>query len=150
VRFPPPLAEADIARFERLRGVTLPVEYRAFVQDLGNGGKGPPAYGLCGLGELPSDFNWPAPELSKPFPFTKAWVWEHGDVSAEGTKAEITHGILILGTDGCGQYWALVVNGTASGQVWMLTDVGITPLGPSMTFLEWYEAWLDGKRKWWG
>jgi hypothetical protein len=142
-----PLAESDIVRFEESRGVTLPAEYRAFVQCLGNGGSGPPAYGLCGLGEVLSDFNWPAPDFSKPFPFTKAWVWEDGDVSAEGTKADVTHGILVLGTDGCGQYWTLVVNGPAAGQVWMLTDVGVTPLVPSMTLLQWYEAWLDGKRE---
>ncbi len=78
------------------------------------------------------------------------WVWEDGDSSAEGTKTDVTHGIFVLGTDGCGQYWILVANGPASGQIWMLADVGITPLVPSMTFLEWYEAWLDGKRNWWG
>lgn len=150
VQLYPPLGEADIAGFEESRRVALPAEYRAFLQCVGNGGSGPPAYGLCGLGEVPSDFNGPAPDLSKPFPFTKAWVWEDGDISPEGTKADVTHGILVLGTDGCGQYWTLVGNGPALGQVWMLADVGITPLVPSMTFLEWYEAWLDGKREWWG
>ena len=150
VKLCPPVEEADLVQFEQSRGVTLPAEYRTFLQSLGNGGSGPPAYGLCGLGEMPSDFNWPAPDLSKPFPFTKAWVWEDGDVSAEGAKTDVTHGVLVLGTDGCGQYWTLVANGPASGQVWMLTDVGVTPLVPSMTLLEWYDAWLDGQRDWWG
>ncbi len=44
-------------------------------------------------------------------------------------------GVLTLGTDGCGQFWALVVHGPQFGKVWMLADVGITPTVPALTFL---------------
>jgi hypothetical protein len=101
------------------------------------------------LGEVPADFGSPAPDLSKPFPFTKPWVWEDGEASLEGSREDVERGVIILGTDGCAQYWALVVNGPDFGKVWMLADVGILPLAPGMTFLEWYEAWLDGRRDWW-
>jgi len=89
------------------------------------------------------------PDLAKPFPFTKRWVWEDGHACPEGRKEDVCCGVLILGTDGCAQYWALVVNGRDLGKVWLLADVGIAPLEPGMTFQAWYEAWLDGKRSWW-
>jgi hypothetical protein len=135
-----PISEADLRTFEQNNRLRLPEDYR---------GQGPPDYGLCGFGELPSDFNQPVPDLSHSFPFTKPWIWEDGDESEEGTTDDVSCGVLILGTDGCAQYWALVVKGPDEGKIWMLCDVGIIPLRPAMTFLEWYEAWLDGKRDWW-
>jgi hypothetical protein len=148
IRFSPPLTDTGIADFERRTGVSLPADYREFLSQIGNGGVGPPSYGLCPLGSTPSDFDGSL-DLSKPFPFTKPWIWEDGAVSSEGGQDDVNCGVLIIGTDGCGQYWALVVRGPDCGKIWMLTDVGITPLAPGMSFLEWCEAWLDGKRDWW-
>jgi hypothetical protein len=143
------LSEKDLAMFEQERGVELPADYRAYLQ-IANGGAGPPEYGLCSLGSLPSDYGLPPPDLSKPFPFTRSWIWEDGESSPEGQQDDTQCGVLILGTDGCAQYWALVVNGPERGKIWMLTDVGIMPLVPDLTFSGWFEAWLDGKRDWWG
>jgi SMI1 / KNR4 family (SUKH-1) len=144
------LSETDLAMFEQERGVELPADYRAYLLQIANGGAGPPEYGLGSLGSLPSDYRLPAPDLSKPFPFTRSWVWEDGETSPEGQQDDTHYGVLILGTDGCAQYWALVVNGPERGKIWMFTDVGIMPLVPGMTFSGWFEAWLDGKRDWWG
>lgn len=149
VKLSPTLAEAQVADYEQLHGIRLPSDYRAFVLHVGNGSTGSPSYGLCRLGNVPSDFDLPVPNVSKVFPFTKPWVWENGNPSAEGVAEDVNCGVLILGTDGCAQYWALVVNGPEFGNVWMLTDVGITPTVPRMTFLEWYRSWIRGKRDWW-
>lgn len=149
-RLSPTLTEAQVASFEQSHGVRLPSDYREFLLRIGNGGDGPAAYGLCALGTIPFDFGRPAPELSKPFHFTQSWIWEGEAASAKEGKDDVYCGVLILGTDGCGLYWALILRGPEVGRIWMLADVGITPVVPRMTFTEWYEAWLDGKRDWWG
>jgi SMI1 / KNR4 family (SUKH-1) len=150
IRLSSTLIEEDIASFEHSNGISLPSDYREFVLRVGNGGVGPPDYGLCALGQTPSDFDFASPDLSRPFPFTQPWIWEDGGTSSEGQQADAYCGVVILGTDGCGQYWAVVVRGPDYGKIWMLADVGIQPTIPSMTFIEWYETWLDGKRDWWG
>jgi hypothetical protein len=71
------------------------------------------------------------------------------DTSSEGEQADAYRGVVILGSDGCAQYWALVVRGPDFGKIWILADVGIQPTIPGMSFTEWYEAWLDGKQDWW-
>lgn len=144
-----PLPETELEIFEENNHLDLPGDYRKFLIQVGSGDQGPPAYGFCGFGQWPSDFDQPWPDLSRPFPFTQPWVWEDGDKSEEGTEIDVHCGVLVLGTDGCAQYWALVVRGPDTGKIWMPCDVGIIPLRPAMTFLEWYEAWLDGKRDWW-
>ena len=147
VRFSRCLPEKVVADFESANGIGLPPDYRQFLLNVGNGGDGPPTFGLCSLGAIPPDFDFGLPDLAKPFPFTRAWVWESGTISTEGAWSDANCGVLILGTDGCGLYWALVVRGPDFGSIWMLSDVGITPTIPKMTFTEWYEAWLDGTSK---
>ena len=150
IHLSPPLTEAGVADFERSNEVRLPPDYREFLLCVGDRGVGPPDYGLCGLGKTPPDFDFASTDLSRPFPFTLPWTWEDGDTSSEGEQEDACRGVLILGTDGCGFYWALVVRGPESGKIWSLADVGIAPTVPSMTFVEWYESWLDGKKDSWG
>src|SRR5438045_1758187 len=80
-----PLTEREVVEFEQLHGIALPEEYRLFVTRLGNGGVGPPSYGLLPLGRPASDMLpeeralWAdLPYIQRPFPFTKYWVWEEG------------------------------------------------------------------------
>jgi len=150
IQLSPPVAEADVVEFEKSNGLRLPQDYRDFLLCVGRSGLGPPTCGLCGFGETPTSFDLGRIDLSRPFPFTRPWVWEAEAISDEGGKAEICCGIVVLGTDGCGQFWALIVRGPETGKIWMLTDVGIQPTVPSMTFTDWYEAWLDGRTEWWG
>jgi hypothetical protein len=67
----PCLTEEEVARFEERHKVRLPEEYRLFLMTVGNGGKGPPLYGLPRLGEVPSDYRKSAAEvlsdITKPF-----------------------------------------------------------------------------------
>jgi hypothetical protein len=152
----PPLGEETVAAFERRHGIGLPDAYREFLLRVGDGGGGPPEYGLMRLGEVPKDMlpqeaaTWRSlPKVTEPFPFTQAWVWEDGDTSPEGTGDEVSCGSLCLGTDGCAMYWHLVVSGPERGHVWMLCGEGIQPTVPKRDFLRWYEDWLDGVQDWW-
>ncbi len=50
-RMAPPLSFESVAQFEAAHGITLPDDFREFLITVGNGGIGPPTYGLLGLGE---------------------------------------------------------------------------------------------------
>src|SRR5205807_2245224 len=122
--------------------------------DIGNGGKGPPAYGLTPLGQPPSWVTgdlakaWTAlRDVAKPFPLTQSWCWEVDCDTAEEDKekkqASVLHGNLNLGTDGCGKYFLLIVTGAARDQIWeYVAGFGIRPLDPRCDFPAWVEAWL--------
>jgi hypothetical protein len=107
------------------------------------------------LGSVPNDLHpdekrsWlELPDLAKPFPFTKPWVWE-GEPYDAVKRATARHGSLHLGSEGCGMHWLLIVSGAERGNVWMYTSVGVVPLEPKRSFLDWVEAWLDGVTEWW-
>lgn len=149
-------SQGEVDSFERVRGIELPSEFRAFLLEVGNGGDGPPEHGLVGLGVAPADMNaeervfWRTlPQIAEPFPFTRAWVWEAGNESEEGGRSDVEHGSLCLGTEGCGMYWHLIVTGPDRGRVWLLSGEGIQPTTPKRDFMRWYEDWLDGVDDWW-
>lgn len=151
-RMNPCLSESDVEAFNQRWTIKLPLGYRRFLLTAGNGGLGPPAYGLLPLGEVPSDYDRSAGEvlahLGKPFPLAQGWVWG-GEQERKPELHRATHfGNLILGTGGCGQYWLLIVTGPQRGQIWFRTDVGIVPCDPPRDFLGWYEHWLAGGRDW--
>ncbi|WP_369171032.1 SMI1/KNR4 family protein [Streptomyces sp. R28] len=69
-----PLSEAEVAEAEAQWGISLPVEYRAFLLEVGAGGAGP-GYGLTTLGRTDAGWLWSDPgrgtvheRLSSPFP----------------------------------------------------------------------------------
>ena len=63
----------------------------------------------------------------------------------------VAHGVLPLGTDGCGMAPMLVVTGAERGKVWLFTEVGIGPdtmqsgdaLAQSHPFLDWLESRIE-------
>lgn len=150
----PPLSEVAVLQFESRWDVRLPAEYRCFLLEVGNGGTGPPDYGLKRLGEVPDDYWRAAPDvlrtLSTPFPLTQAWIWE-GEEEDEKPHLQdaIKNGKLVLGTDGCGMYWVLIVTGPERGNVWFESGEGVAPCRPSRDFLSWYEFWLACGKDWW-
>jgi hypothetical protein len=152
----PPLTEADIARFEAQHRLELPEAYRAFLLQIGNGGDGPPEYGIPKLGKIvthktrQTDAHLRAcyQELRfvrEPFPLVQAWVWEDEiDTDETVIHAARCHGHLYLGTEGCGLNWVLIVTGPERGLIWQIADEGAQPTIPRRDFLTWYEDWLDG------
>ncbi len=125
---------------------------------------GPPYYGLLPLAQTPQDWGPGRPErlLAEPFPLTAAWLWE-----AEGDEAALSeqefedriapvydHGSLLLGTDGCGMYWHLIVTGPQRGHVWLIDENGAIPFGTrpgtclmlgTPGFLGWVIRWAQGR-----
>lgn len=152
-----PATPERVTAFEAQHGIDLPLGYRDFLLTVADGGSGPPDYGLSKLGRAADDMSptecerWmKLPYVRSPFPFTKAWVWENGEVTDEGTMEQIEHGSILVGNDGCGQYWHLIVTGPDRGIPWLICGEGIGPVCPKRDFLTWYEDWLDGRDSFYG
>lgn len=145
--------------FERRHGIVLPEPYRTFVAEIADGASaGPPEYGMVRLGALPSDWgdDRPVRDPAKPFPLTGIWVWEAEDRTYEelGPLLEpvYDHGSLVLGTDGCGMYWHLIVTGPHRGHMWNISGEGACPFGAEFGyttgrsgFTGWVQHWAEGK-----
>jgi hypothetical protein len=150
VQLAPPATEDEVARFEVEHGVTLPPEYRWFLLNAGNGGHGPPYYGIEPLSDRAIEAGgFMAPErnhngrLAEPFLAREDDWSEREPEEADEEWAAREAGRLLLGTDGCAILWVLVLNGDARGEVWRLGDDTARRSAP--TFLDWYVEWLDAR-----
>jgi hypothetical protein len=172
MRMEPPLLPETMAAAEAMIGVELPEEYRSFAMRLGNGGAGP-AYGMYSLSVAlhESGIDVDPGLLSAPFPHVEYYnpatdpeviaFWRRMDAVGGNDDEEELHvahersGALVLCHEGCGHEHFLVVTGPARGTMWIDSrgsDQGFIPL--NVTFLEWYERWLDdvlagGRGSWW-
>lgn len=160
------LSNQTLTVFENEHQITLPQGYRAFLEQIGNGGMGP-YYGLETLADgICASLDYKAEQygiqnLSKPFPHTKEWNapgYREG-MSDEDYDAwqeqcfqeKEVFGLLRIANFGCGVSINLVVNGPSYGEIWVddrNNDNGIYPdfyFGNTerLNFLEWYELWLD-------
>ncbi|WP_212843624.1 SMI1/KNR4 family protein [Catellatospora sp. IY07-71] len=147
-----------VAAFEQEHGVVLPEPYRTFVAEISDGShSGPPEYGLIGLASQPSDWatHWPDRDLSQPFPLTSPWLWEGENRPVEELDRLLdpvfSHGSVVLGTDGCGMYWHLIVNGPHRGHIWWISGEGAMPFGAEFGhttgepgFAGWVKHWAAG------
>lgn len=136
-----PLGWDRVHAFEAEHGIVLPEPYRTFVAEISDGSyAGPPDYGLMPLAELPDDGREADGErcLAEPFPLTEAWVWEEDDRPEEELEPLLDqvfgHGSIVLGTDGCGMDWHLVVTGPHRGHIWHITGEGALPFGAEFGF----------------
>jgi hypothetical protein len=148
-----------VRAFEAEHDIVLPEPYRTFVAEISDGSyQGPPDYGMVGLAELPNDWGADRPErdLSRPFPLTSAWAWEDDPRPDEelGPILEPVYndGSIVLGTDGCGMYWHLVVTGPHRGHVWWISGEGAIPFGAEFGwttgepgFAGWVKHWAANK-----
>ena len=137
----PPLSEGKIQAFEKKHNITLPEEYRLFLKEIGNGGSGPTVYDFYPLrakrGQHPQ----------KPFPLTKAWVWEEEEEPDEDLMAScLSDGQLALCHQGDGEEWVLITTGPERGNLWLTTEFGVAPSTPGCSFFDWFEAWMDERQ----
>ncbi|MFJ8441538.1 SMI1/KNR4 family protein [Kitasatospora griseola] len=154
------LGWAGVHAFEAQHGVVLPEPYRTFVAEIADGwAEGPPAYGLVPLAGLPGDWGDGRPErvLGRPFPLTGRCSWEGDEDTPEEELDEaiepvFNDGSIVLGTDGCGMYWHLVVTGRHRGHIWLVTGEGAFPFGDTFGgttaapgFAGWVAHWTANK-----
>lgn len=154
-----PLGWEEVHAFEAEQGVVLPEPYRTFVAEICNGSSlGPPSYGLMPLSLLPEGPYRRVRDLAGAFPLTEPWPWEGERRSYEELEPLLdpvyNQGSIVLGTDGCGMYWHLIVAGAHRGHVWNICDVGAQPFGAEFGcttgqagFAGWVRHWAGGK--WW-
>lgn len=147
----PCLSEADLAAFEQRYRVTLPLEYRAFLLSLGNGGTG------LGFWLLPLKLDWgdSAPAFDQPFPVSTALPRElHEQAPDQRCLKEVANrpvpGCLEVAEEiFCeGTTALLVLNGEQRGMVWYQLGFGeLEPCtnkrGHQVGFLDWYEELLN-------
>jgi len=157
----PTVDEAEISAFEERHGVILPLEYRAFLMWIGDGGAGP-GYGMFRLHRTVWDYDrtLPGDFLRTAFRHQEAYDSDRdpefaalcdrvdrGEIPEEVLDRLIDYevaGSLALCDEGCGYIHRLVVTGPARGTIWIDGrggSGGIIPL--RVTFLEWYERWLE-------
>lgn len=145
--------------FEVEHGIMLPEPYRTLIAEIADGSSsGPPDYGLLGVAEMPDDWgdDRPVRELAAPFPLTEAWLWEEGPRPPGAVEPLLSsvfdHGSIVLGTDGCGMYWHLIVTGPHRGHIWNITGEGAQPFGTEFGhttaasgLIGWVRHWAAGK-----
>ena len=143
----PWLSEAEIRAFEESHGIDLPMWYRSFAAEVGNGPAGP-CHGLMPLTvprseageEWAVDGEWQKDRLpgrlAEPFPLA-----EPGRIGAPADA--LTRGTLMLAEQGCGMFIRLVLNGLRAGEVWQIDPDwdGFIPVSPG--FRTWYSDWLE-------
>jgi len=154
-----PLGWGAVRAFETHHGIVLPEPYRTFVAEITDGAiAGPPFYGMVRLGSLPRHGRDGRRKrhLTKPFPLTEAWMWEDDERPHEQLGAVVEpvldHGSLVLGTDGCGMYWHLIVTGAHRGHIWLISGEGAQPFGAEFGYTTadsgfggWVRHWVEGK-----
>ncbi|MEU2062405.1 SMI1/KNR4 family protein [Streptomyces sp. NPDC013455] len=163
----PPAGWEAVRSFEAEHGIVLPEPYRTFVAEICDGLRaGPPYYGLLPLAQTPPDWGQDRPDrlLAEPFPLTEAWLWEDDETElpeqefSARTNAVFDHGSLLLGTDGCGMYWHLIITGPQRGNVWQIAGEGAIPFGTHSPdalmpgepgFTGWVTHWAEG-HSWFG
>ncbi len=153
-----PLTAPELANHEKLLGAVLPTEYRDFLLKIGHGGAGP-FYGLFELNHRDPENSTNLDQIKKPFSWidaTNPTQWENpekqdGVFTDDDDAWLLVPGAVYICNYGCALRFFLVVNGPQSGEVWMDRQAdgnGITPErgedGSKLTFLQWYEKWLDG------
>ena len=169
----PPVSEAEVLAFEKKYGVSLPKDYRAFVQTIGDANAqkldimAGPYYGLSAFGTQVDDLLYEGSEIYLKAPCAlspdmtqEEWEAlsdpllmseEDDEVETTETEEEYTRqcgkvfgGLLPLGSQGCTYYHALVLNGKYTGRIVNVDlDLAQPKFAFETNFLDWYERYLD-------
>ena len=160
----PPVSEAEVLAFEEKYGVSLPEDYRAFVQTIGDANAQKldtmvwPYYGLYAFGTQLDDLLYKgsetylkAPCALSPDMTQEEWEALSSPLLMDEEEEEYTQqcgkvfgGLLSLGSQGCAYYHALVLTGPYAGRVVNVNWDLLKPVFAFETnFLDWYERYLD-------
>ncbi len=153
----PVLSQAELEQWQREHGLVLPEPFAQFLLEIGNGGAGP-YYGIYSLEEATS-YTEPLalslPAILRPRMPRAEWnqliaplIWDEdiSDEQYEQTSSQILGGMLCIGTQGCDYDMYLVLDGEYRGRIVYTND--FYEDAPfffvyDLTFLDWYERWLD-------
>ena len=158
----PPVSEAEVLAFEEKYGISLPEDYRAFVQTIGdiNAQKletmAGPYYGLSAFGTQVDDLLYEGSEIYLKAPcalspdMTKE-EWEAlsdpllmSEEDDEDFEEDEEEGYVIEVEDNYIYYHALVLNGKYAGRVVNVDlDLAQPKFAFEINFLDWYERYLD-------
>ncbi|HBY88238.1 MAG TPA: hypothetical protein DEO86_20490 [Colwellia sp.] len=154
----------ELSKFEQSFGITLPEDYRNYINKISNGGDGL-LYGFLTLEEsievtrrfgkgLPDDiFSTEFPHVSSYNPAEDSY-WE--ELSDQVSRKEISYedyiseyryvnaGTLPIFSGGCGTFVRLVITGPSRGQIWgddEHNDNGYVPV--EKDFITWIEKFLQ-------
>ena len=150
-----PIPTRDLLDLEQRYGISLPDDYRLFMQEIGPGAG--PFYGLYDPRQHAADFLTDPralrqPSQWKPNMSDEEWAartlpFEPDDMSDadfEQATDSLFAGLLALGTQGCTYSHALVVSGEYRGWVVNVDEERNLPkFAYESNFLDWYERWLD-------
>jgi hypothetical protein len=149
------VSRAAVSAIEARCGMSIPAPYLGFVTEIADGGLGPG----CGMFSLQEAVD-EAPEWtgspSTPFCYADARRVVERRAAGEAYALDqpnsdgLPHGCLLLAHTGCGCFDVLVINGEQRGKVWFHDAQRLFPLsqeGKQLSFLDWYESWLDASLK---
>jgi hypothetical protein len=146
----PPADEKAIVAFDRKYGVTLPDAYREFLTSVARSGAGPGS-GLLTLAEAARKTRT---GLARPFPLSSAALRSAVKHKAKDSSFVIfreddplpVDGVLPIADAGDDLLYAVVLEGTHRGKVWIVGEAWSPELnddGKPVDFAEWYKDWLD-------
>lgn len=165
----PPLNTNEIEAFEYKYNIQLPICYKTFLSEVGNGGfeysnsvvgnsGAGPSYGIYNLGNfrqfiadislqyLENDVYFDASMTSNNWAQMYAEMDENiSDNDYEKWVAKVYSGILIIGYCGCSNYYGILLNGKDTGRVlYAYDEMHYCPhFVEQNTFLDFYENWLN-------
>ncbi len=156
-----PIPGSDLLDFEAKHQIKLPPDFRAFINQIFDGGIGP--WQIMPLSYWDSTHNAVYLDsldnkLSEPFPLTERWTrgdFKYGRDGDDFQRNAIINGTIRLCHAGCGTFLFLVVNGAEYGNIWVddrSSNQEIEPLideetGGRINFEKWYNDWLDAEIK---
>jgi hypothetical protein len=147
-RIGPKLSEGKILKFEKDHGITLPEDYRLYLQLVGNGydrwsnlhdapsiiaGAGP-GYGIYPLSNI-----FIGKALNQPFPFEEE-VEVPYEPPYDAWEGDIP-GAMEISTEGCASHTHLIVKGAAFGTIWEGWEAHFIPT--NLTFIQWMRNWAE-------
>lgn len=135
------VSEKEIQVYEEHCKIRLPLAYRMFLQEVGNGCNMLDGFRLKRL----ENMEWE--DLSRPFMLENAWIWEEDDKTEQELCEEIEcmvyNGEIELIDIGDCMSYHLIITGKCRGEIWHFTDAGVQPCCERQDFLGWFELWLD-------
>ncbi|MBC9932763.1 hypothetical protein [Chitinophaga qingshengii] len=111
-------------------------------------------YGLIPYGEdTKSPFHVAPYDRALPvdFPFEAAFVWDelNDEQLIEEKMGVVQCGSIPIAREGCGIYWILITTGKHAGEVWLVTESGLTPIQEKMDLQTWKENQLKSNNTFW-